>query len=119
MIYEEFLIEEIDLKYFIGINQIKLKSTNLELETFIDLIKESQSNFKNSYLQFFNNKYVLNTQHIYHACYYTQKAFFYNTNISNKKELEVLLYLSAERQIKYAIKDFGIDIGQIKEGVIN
>ncbi|MFX0057036.1 MAG: KEOPS complex subunit Cgi121 [Candidatus Heimdallarchaeota archaeon] len=119
MIVEEFLIKEIELKYLVGINQIKLKSTNLELEKFFNIIKEVQANFKDSFIQFFNDKYVLNTQHIYYACLFTQKAFFYKTNISNKKELELLLYFAGKRQIKQAIKDFGIDNEQIKKGIIN
>jgi tRNA threonylcarbamoyladenosine modification (KEOPS) complex Cgi121 subunit len=119
MIVKEFLIENIKLNYYVGISQIKLEAKNIQLEMFFNLIKEIQSNFKNAYLQFFNDTYVLNTQHIYLACYFVQRAFYYKKHISNKKEIEILLYLAANRQIKHAIRDFGIDDKQIKKGIIN
>ncbi|MFW9936355.1 MAG: KEOPS complex subunit Cgi121 [Candidatus Thorarchaeota archaeon] len=119
MIIEEFLIEDIKLKYFVGIAQIKLDSSSLELQQILELVNVIKNNYKNSYLQFFNDKYVLNTQHIYQACYFTQKSFYYETNISNQKELEFLLYLATKRQIKDAINDFGIDLEYLKKGIIN
>jgi len=119
MIVEDFLIEDIELKYSVGIGQIKLDSSSLELEPLLDLVKEIQNKYKDTYLQFFNDKFVLNTQHIYHACFFTQKSFYYKINISNQKELEFLLYLATKRQIKDAIKDFGIDLEFIKKELIN
>ena len=119
MIIEEFLIEDMKLKYSVGINQIRLDSRDIELEKLLNLTKEIQNKYKDSYLQFFNEKYVLNTEHIYHACFFTQKSFYYKTNISNQKELEFLLYLATKRQIKDVIKDFGINLEYIKKGLIN
>lgn len=47
-----------------------------------------------------------------------QKAFFHKTHISNKKNIELLLYLSTYRQISKGIESFGIDYYDLKEGNI-
>jgi len=98
-----------NLKYCVGINQIEVDPEELSLEKLLELIKVIQKNHKDTILQFFNEKYVLNKEHIFHACYFVQNAFLNQTNISNKKNIEFFLYLAAKRQIKLGLEDFGID----------
>jgi tRNA threonylcarbamoyladenosine modification (KEOPS) complex Cgi121 subunit len=43
------------------------------------------------------------------ACYNLQRAFHQDINISNKKKIEVFLYLAANRQISKSIEAFGIE----------
>ncbi|KKL44832.1 hypothetical protein LCGC14_2361720, partial [marine sediment metagenome] len=43
-------------------------------------------------------------------------VFYYNLNISNKKKIELLLYLSTNRQISRSIYAFGINPSDISSG---
>lgn len=123
----EFNIEDINLKFFVGIGQInfnltqflKLNKINNEeeaLTSLFNIIEEIQGKNENSMIQFIKDKYLLNKDHLFTACYFLQKAFYYNTNISNKKSIELLLYLSTNRQINKAIEAFGIDINDLRSG---
>jgi len=127
MIVKDFNINDLKKKYYIGINQIKIKisqlirSQNFDneekiLNYFFSLIEGIQSNFKNSTVQFVKNKYILDQNHIYNACYFLQKSFFYKTNISKKQNIELLLYLSGNRQINKSIEGFGIDNHDLNSG---
>ncbi|MFX1311100.1 MAG: KEOPS complex subunit Cgi121 [Promethearchaeota archaeon] len=127
MIKKEFNIKEISLKYFVGINQIKFNLRQFlqlfkiyneaeALKYLFKLIQELQNNNKGSLIQFIKDKYLLNENHLLTACYYMQKAFYYNNNISNKKNIEFLLYLSTNRQISKGIETFGIDINDLRKG---
>ena len=125
MIIQGFNILEINLKYFVGINQIKINSGKLldlydidnqeeVLNQFFSIINKVQNNNENSVIQFIKDKYILNQDHIFTACYYLLKAFQQNINISNKKNIEFLLYLATNRQINKSIEAFGIDYSQLK-----
>ena len=59
-------------------------------------------------VQFFDAKYVAGPQHLYFAALNALNAFEKNTNISNNLAVEALLYASAQRQIKKAVKMLGI-----------
>ena len=129
MIVKEFTIDDLSMKYHVGINQIKfdyldiLKSNNLKNEedvlTFLfNLIDTIQSKFKDCVVQFFKTKYILNPEHVFLACYFVQKAFYRNINILNKKNLELFLYLSAKRQIKNGIDAFGVSIEDLKNSIL-
>jgi tRNA threonylcarbamoyladenosine modification (KEOPS) complex Cgi121 subunit len=118
-----------DLRYFVGINQIKLDINQFLIANSItnekkalnhvfDIIEELQNKNKDSTIQIIRNKYVLNQEHIFMACYYMQKAFLHKTHISNKKNIELLLYLSASRQISKGIETFGIEYNDLNEGNI-
>ncbi|MEE9377410.1 MAG: KEOPS complex subunit Cgi121 [Candidatus Lokiarchaeia archaeon] len=124
MIIKSFNINEINLKYFVGINQIKINSGKLldlydidnqeeALTRFFSIINKVQNNNENSVIQFIKDKYILNQDHIFTACYYLLKAFQQNINISNKKNIEFLLYLAANRQINKSIEAIGIDYSQL------
>jgi len=95
--------------YYIGINQVEIDSKEVQIEELLKLIEVIQNHHEDTVLQFFNDKYVLNSEHILHACYFVQKAFHTKNNILNKKNLELLLYLATKRQIKLSLEGFGIN----------
>ena len=108
LIVKNFYISDLNLKYLVGINQIRI--FDITLDFILNLTEKIQNNHKNSMLQFFSDKYILNQDHIFTACYYTQKAFRNKTNISKRKNIELLLYLATKRQIKKALEAFGINL---------
>ena len=121
MIVKEFAIDDLNMEYLVGINQINfdfsgvLKTNNLKSEEdglnfLFKLIDTIQSKFKDSVVQFFRTRYLLNPEHVFLACYFVQKAFYNCINISNTKNIELFLYLSAKRQIKNSLDAFGISI---------
>ena len=95
--------------YYIGINQIEIDPKEVQINKLVELIEVIQSHYEDTVLQFFNDRYILNPEHILHACYFVQKAFYTKNNISNKKNLELLLYLAAKRQIKLSLECFGVN----------
>ena len=95
--------------YCVGINQIEIDPKEVQINKLVELIEVIQSQHEDTVLQFFNDRYILNPEHILHACYFVQKAFYTKYNISNKKNLELLLYLAAKRQIKLSLKCFGVN----------
>ncbi len=124
---KEFNIKENNLKYFVGINQIKYDSDSLIdtldtsnekdlLDRFFKTIDDIQNHYNNSVVQFIKDKYILNQDHIFKACYYLQKVFYNKLNISNKKGIELLLYLSTNRQIVKSIQTLGIKSSDIMNG---
>ncbi|MFW9998978.1 MAG: KEOPS complex subunit Cgi121 [Candidatus Hodarchaeota archaeon] len=126
MIVKEFNIEALNLHFFVGINQIKINFDefldfyNIDnekeiLNRFFKLIDEIQNKNKNSVIQFIKDKYILNYNHIFMACYNLQKAFQQNINISSKKKIELLLYLATNRQINKSIEAFGIDYSDLNK----
>lgn len=108
MIVKKFYISDLDLKYLVGINQVR--NFDITLDFILNLTEKIQNDHKNSTLQFFSDRYILNQDHIFTACYYTQKAFTDKTNISKRKNIELLLYLATNRQIKNALEAFGINL---------
>ena len=127
VIVQDFNIKKMDLKYYVGINQIKIEldqflevhNLNNEEEALNYLFKiigELQNQNKELIIQAFRDNYVLNQDHIFVACYYLQKALFHDSLISNKKSIELLLYLSTFRQINKGIKSFGVDTGVLNKG---
>ena len=95
--------------YYIGINQIEIDPKEVQINKLVELIEVIQSHYEDTVLQFFNDRYILNSEHILHACFFVQKAFYTKNNISNKKNLELLLYLAAKRQIKLSLESFGVN----------
>lgn len=127
LIVKEFYIEEMELKYFVGISQIeieinqfletnKLNNEEEALNHIFKVIEELQNKNNESTIQIIKENYVLNQDHIFIACYYLQKALFHESLISNKKAIELLLYLSTHRQISKGIKLFGLDTDDFKKG---
>jgi tRNA threonylcarbamoyladenosine modification (KEOPS) complex Cgi121 subunit len=119
MIIKEFKIKDLNLHYFIGINQIrinfkkfleinKITDENKAEDLIFNKIEAIQNKFLNSTIQLIKSKYILNQDHIFTAGYFLQKAFLQNLNISNKRNIEIFLYLSTNRQISKGIDAFGI-----------
>jgi tRNA threonylcarbamoyladenosine modification (KEOPS) complex Cgi121 subunit len=100
--------------YYIGINQIEIDPKEVQIKELVELIGVIQSQHEDTVLQFFNDRYILNPEHILHACYFVQKAFYTKYNISNKKNLELLLYLAAKRQIKLSLECFGVNDNNLR-----
>ncbi|MFX1590439.1 MAG: KEOPS complex subunit Cgi121, partial [Promethearchaeota archaeon] len=114
MIIKKYEIKERDLTYYVGISQLKIDPKLFTLTQFFKFIEEKKTN--DFVIQIFNNKHVLNSEHVFNACYFLQKAFLNKNNISNQKNIEFLLYLATNRQIKIAIQDFGINEEKFNTG---
>ncbi len=129
MINKEFVIKDMELKYYIGINQItfdyleylqlnKIQNDKDALESLISLISDINKKFKDVIIQFIDDDLILNEEHIFNSIYFVHKAFKNEINISNSKSMELLLYLSSQRQIKKSIKAFGVKIHKLKNGLL-
>ncbi|MFX1417900.1 MAG: KEOPS complex subunit Cgi121 [Promethearchaeota archaeon] len=129
MIVKGFNIKVINLHFFVGINQIRLdydkfiSFSNIHnkrnaLDYFFAILEEIQNKNKNTIIQFIKEKYILNQDHIFTPCYYAEKSFLQKTNISNKKNIELLLYLATNRQINKSIDAFGIDNSDLKKKIL-
>lgn len=84
----------------IGFSSVKIENINTFLDQFR---KETQAP-----IQFFDAKKIAGPQHLYFAALNTLKAFKKKINISNNLPVESLIYASAQRQIKKAVKMIGI-----------
>jgi len=126
LIIKEFNIEDLNLHFFVGINQIKINLDEFldfnkindeenAINQFFKIIADLQNKNENSMLQFIKNEYILNYNHIFMACYNLQKAFQQNINISSKKKIELLLYLATNKQINKSIEAFGIDYSDLNK----
>ncbi len=129
MIVKEFNITDLNLKYFIGINQISIEAARLinerksenkvqVLDVIFEVVEKVQDTFKESTIQFFSQEYVLDQHHIFNAAYFMEKVFRNDLNISNKKNIEFLLYMATNRQIKIGIEAFGIKDEEVKKGEV-
>ncbi len=107
------------IEYYIGINAIKLKLNTISLEDTLALIHKIQLSFSGSVIQFFNDEFILNQKHIVDACYHFIKSFGSNRNIASSKNIELLLYLACNRQIKFSLKNFGINEEILDKGVLH
>ncbi|MEM3797370.1 MAG: KEOPS complex subunit Cgi121 [Candidatus Bathyarchaeia archaeon] len=85
-----------------GFKDVQIVDANLFLKEARGLIGE------NVEVQFFNAKHVASWQHLYFAALNALKAFENKKNISKSLVLEVLLYASAQRQIRKATEFLGI-----------
>jgi KEOPS complex subunit Cgi121 len=76
-----------------------------DINAFLEHFKTEEMGFT---VQFFDAKHVAGSQHLYFAALNALNAFQKATNISNNLAVEALLYASAQRQIKKAVKLLGI-----------
>jgi tRNA threonylcarbamoyladenosine modification (KEOPS) complex Cgi121 subunit len=128
IIIKNFYIPNLNLNYYVGINQIYLnfesflKKMNFQKEKALNFIfnlsEDLQNKYKDSTVQFFSHDYIINQDHIFNASYFTQKAFLQNLNISNRRNIELMLYLTTKRQIKIAFKAFGINIKELEKNIL-
>lgn len=59
-------------------------------------------------VQFTTLDHVLSFEHAYLACYHALRAEATGNRISKQLSVEILLYLSTQRQISLALQDFGL-----------
>jgi len=90
-------------KYIViaGFRSVKIRN----VDKFFILVKEKTGN---ACVQLFDAKLVAGWQHLYFAALNAVNAFKNKLNISNNLGIEILLYASAQRQIKEAVKLIGI-----------
>ncbi|MEM3699311.1 MAG: KEOPS complex subunit Cgi121 [Candidatus Bathyarchaeia archaeon] len=85
-----------------GFKNVKIENA----EEFLKVInKEKPSDVE---IQFFDAKLVATWQHLYFAAINALTAFKNKTNISKSLAMEMLLYASAQRQIRKAMEILGI-----------
>lgn len=113
------IIKSKGIEYYIGINAIKSKLNTKSLEDTLALVHKIQLSFPGSVIQFFNDEFILNQKHIVDACYHFIKSFGSNRNIASSKNIELLLYLACNRQIKFSLKNFGINEETLDKGVLH
>ena len=84
-----------------GFSNVKIDNA----ESFLKAIRIEQ---QGAALQFFNAELVATWQHLYFAVLNALTAFRNKRNISKSVEVEVMLYASAQRQIRKAITLVGL-----------
>jgi tRNA threonylcarbamoyladenosine modification (KEOPS) complex Cgi121 subunit len=80
-----------------GFRNVKIE----DAEEFLKTIRREQQ--QNTVVQFFNADLVATWQHLYFAVLNALTAFRNKSNISNNVAMEIMLYVSAQRQIRKAI----------------
>jgi len=97
-----------------GFKHVKIKDVNSFLEQVRREVKEA-------HVQFLDAKLIAGQQHLYFSALNALKAFKRKSNISSSLALEVLLYASAQRQIRKAVDLLGIkqDSSQVAVLAIN
>jgi KEOPS complex subunit Cgi121 len=85
-----------------GFRKVKIK----DIEEFFKIIRKEKPS--NAEIQFFDAKFVATWQHLYFAALNALTAFKNRENISESLAMESLLYASAQRQIRKAMKLLGI-----------
>lgn len=88
----------------VGFKDVKIKDVN----SLLNLIREKTANAE---VQFFDAELIAGWEHLYFAVLNALKAFENKLNISNSLAVEIVLYASAQRQIKKALGLLGIDLG--------
>ncbi len=119
MIKKDYIFQNSKLNYSVLLRKIQIEKKENSLEKLFQIIEDLQNKYNNSIIQFFDDLYILNENHIYNSIYYTRKAYMNKFLISNKQSIELLLYFAAKRQIKYGINYFGIKKENVDSGIIN
>ena len=83
------------------------KSPRLSVDDLFELIKENQTDAIT--FQIVNPTWIVSKKHLQVAVYHTLKAFKLGRNIARGSETELLIRLSGFKQIKNAVKAFGIN----------
>lgn len=113
MITSEFSIKELELNYSVGIIQVKFKAIP-DLTFLFNYLEDLNQLWSESIIQLFSTNFIINEEHVYNACYFAQKAFLQGSNISKALNIELFLYLAANRQIKLGLQSFGLTDSNIK-----
>jgi len=85
-----------------GFRKVKIE----DIEEFLKKIRKKRGS--NVETQFFDAKFVASWEHLYFAALNALTAFKNKENLSKSIAMEILLYASAQRQIRKAIELLGI-----------
>jgi tRNA threonylcarbamoyladenosine modification (KEOPS) complex Cgi121 subunit len=85
-----------------GFKNLRISNTERFLE------KMQAKKLKSVEVQFFDARYIASWQHLYFAALNALTAFKSKGNICENMAMEILLYASAQRQIRKAVKLLGI-----------
>lgn len=91
-------------KYLLIVNLVDVKISNVN-----HTIKRLKADLSGIEVQAFDSNKIAGWEHLYFAALNALKAFQSGYNISKSLSMELLLYASAERQIKNAIQKVGIN----------
>ncbi|NHI91996.1 MAG: hypothetical protein EAX96_05795 [Candidatus Lokiarchaeota archaeon] len=86
------------------------------LESLLKIIDELSQNDEIR-IQAFNLANIVTLDHVIIACYHANKAFINMSNLSKSIDIEFLLYLSCQRQIKIALEKLGVMDGKGDLGI--
>jgi KEOPS complex subunit Cgi121 len=81
---------------------------NVRIEDADGFLKATRREQQSTAVQFFNAELVATWQHLYFAVLNALTAFRNKTNVSKSVAVEVMLYASAQRQIRKAIELVGV-----------
>jgi tRNA threonylcarbamoyladenosine modification (KEOPS) complex Cgi121 subunit len=82
--------------------------SNVQIEDAESFLKATRREQQGTAVQFFNAEFVATWQHLYFAVLNALTAFRNKSNISKNIAVEVILYASAQRQIRKAIALVGV-----------
>ena len=82
--------------------------SNVQIEDAEGFLKATRREQQGTAVQFFNAEFVATWQHLYFAVLNALTAFRNKSNISKNIAVEVMLYASAQRQIRKAIALVGV-----------
>jgi len=94
-----------------GFKDVKIKGAN-------DLLTLVRKKTGDAEVQFFDAELIAGWEHLYFAVLNALKAFENRLNISNSLAVEILLYASAQRQIKKAVELLGIKPDSLNVAVL-
>ena len=92
--------------------------SNVEIEDAEGFLKATRREQQGTAVQFFNAEFVATWQHLYFAVLNALTAFRNKSNISKNVAVEVMLYASAQRQIRKAIALVGVKRGSADVAVV-
>lgn len=92
--------------------------SNVKIEDAEGFLKATRREQQGTAVQFFNAELVATWQHLYFAVLNALTAFRNKSNISKNVAVEVMLYASAQRQIRKAIALIGVNRGSADVAVV-
>jgi KEOPS complex subunit Cgi121 len=95
-----------------GFRNVKIR----DAEEFVKAARKETP--QNGWVQFFDAKLVATWQHLYFAVLNAMLAFENGRNISKSVAMEVLLYASAQRQIRKALQLIGVKCGSANVALV-
>jgi KEOPS complex subunit Cgi121 len=91
---------------------------NVKIEANAEFLKAIRKQQQNTAVQFFNAELVATWQHLYFAVLNALMAYRNKRNISRNVAIEVMLYASAQRQIRKAIDLIGVKCDSANVAVV-